>query len=41
MIEDLMKDHPLLSFIIVPAAVIAAAGIFMSVAILFISIAIP
>ena len=35
MVEKFMQDHPLVSFIVIPCAVIALAGIFMT-AIMFI-----
>ena len=37
MIEKLMRDHPLVSFIVIPCAVIAVAGLFMAAIIFTIS----
>ena len=31
MIEKFMNDHPLVSFIVIPCAVIGIAGLFMAV----------
>ena len=40
MIEKFMQDHPLVSFIVVPCAVIGLAGAFMTAIILVINSAV-